>query len=196
MTRRLLTAAVLCTAAAYAAPVPKAPPPPAPKTSANLQLGTAKMNGELIQITQTVDQISYVMVQEVVDQNGQQVTVTKQVPQTRQVQQVYNMTLKGTKASTADGKEIAEEDLAKKLADSTAVVRCYQAFDPEWKKLFADDVIFLEPNNVGVVRPGFPGGGVRPLPAPLPPGGGFGGGIIIEKDVILPVPAPLPGEKK
>lgn len=173
MTRTLLAAAVAVAvaAAATAAPVPKTPPAPAPKAGASVQLASAKLNGEVIQITLTYDQTVSVPVTETVEQNGQQVTVTKLVQQTKQVSYMNQMPLKGTKATTADGKEVSEEDLAKKLADTTAVVQVPTGFDPEWKKLFADDVIFLEPaKNVGVI--GRPGGGiVRPVPLPVNPGG-------------------------
>ena len=119
MIRKLLAAAALTAAAATAAPVPKAPPPPAPKTSASLQLATAKMSGEFIQITQTVDVMTVSTVTETITQNGQQVTITKAVPKLVQQQQTYSMAAKGMKATTAAGKEISEEDLVKKLADPT-----------------------------------------------------------------------------
>jgi hypothetical protein len=179
---RTLTAVLLGAGVAAAAPVPKAPPPPAPKAGTTLQLSTAKMSGENIQITQMYDQVTYVSVQETIEQNGQQVVVTRAVPQVRQVAQTYQMALKGVKASTADGKEISEEDLAKKLADTTAVVQVPANFDPEWKKLFTDDVIFLQPGNAGVVRPGVIRGGPAILPA-VPPGGG---------PVLQPLPVPVP----
>lgn len=181
MTRQFLAAAVALgvVGIAAAAPVPKAAPAPAPKAGATLQLATAKMSGEVIQMTLLYDS----MVSKVVVQNGRQVVVTETVktPVTQQI------VLKGTKATTADGKEISEEDLAKKLADPTAVVQVPAGFDPEWKKLFADDVIFLEPaRNAGIGRPGViirPGGpAVLPV-IPVNPGG------------VVPLPAPLPIEK-
>ena len=198
MTRRLFAtvAAVLSVGVAVAAPVPKAPPQPTPKAAATVTLATAKVNGQFLQITSSVTVMETVIQQEVVEQGGKQVTIAKAVVQPRQVQQIYQMTLQGTKATTADGKEIAEEDLVKKLGDGAAVVQVNGTLDPEWKKLFADDVIFLEPNRGGV-KPGFGGGiGVVPggpaiLPAQPP--------IQVE---ILPVapppppPPPLPVEKK
>ncbi|MCU0703462.1 MAG: hypothetical protein MUF18_05740 [Fimbriiglobus sp.] len=183
MTRRLSTACALVAASvAVAAPVPKTAPAPAPKTGATITLATAKMNGELIQVSQTVNVTRIVQVQEVVKQDGQEVTITKQVPQTQQVQQVVNLPLKGIKASTADGKEISEEDLAKKLGDGAAVVQVPAGFDPEWRKLFADDVLFLESSGVrgGVVRPGV---GIAPA-VPLVP--------VIRPLPGLPVPAVPP----
>lgn len=200
MIRRLFATAVaaLSVGVAVAAPVPKAIPAPSPKTSATLTLATAKMNGQFIQVTRTVDVTEYRAVQEVVEQNGQQVTITKTVPTIRQVAQTYQMTVQGTKASTPDGKEISDDDLAKKLSDGAAVVQAPANLDPEWKKLFADDVIFLEPK--AVARPGGVGigggigvvpGGPAILPAQPP--------VQVE---ILPVapppppPPPLPVEKK
>jgi hypothetical protein len=180
-----LTVALLAAGVAAAAPVPKAAPAPAPKAGTTLQLATAKMSGETIQVTQMYDQVTYVQVQETIEQNGQQVVVTKAVPQVRQVAQTYQMTLKGTKATTADGKEISEEDLAKKLADTTAVVQVPAGFDAEWKKLFNDDVIFLEGPRGAVGRPGIIRGGPAILPViPPNPGGG-----------VAPLPVPLPIEK-
>ena len=174
MIRRLFATplAALSVGVAVAAPVPKAPPAPAPKTSATLTLATAKMNGQFIQITRTVDVPVSVVVQEVIEQNGQKVTVNKKVTQMRQ-QQTYQMTVQGTMASTADGKEISDDDLTKKLSDGAAIVQAPANLDPEWKKLFADDVIFLEPK--AVARPG---------------GVGIGGGIV----VVPGGPAVLPGQ--
>jgi hypothetical protein len=172
MTRRLFAsvAAALSVGVAAAAPVPKTAPPPAPKTGATVQLATAKVSGEMIVLTATTSQMVAVPVTETIVQNGQQITVTKYVTETRHVPVTMQMVLKGTKASTADGKEIAEDDLAKKLGEGGAVVQVPVGFDPEWRKLFADDVVFLEPNlNRG------PGGGLlappvaRPLPALPPP---------------------------
>lgn len=184
MTRRLFATAVaaLSVGVATAAPVPKAPPPPTPKGGATVQLATAKVNGDLIQVTQSVSITQYIAVQEVVVQNGQNVTITKAIPQTQQVQQTYAMSLKGTKASTTDGKEIAEDDLAKKLGDGAAVVQVPAGFDPEWKKLFADDVIFLEPNAAVL-----PGGRLAPLPAPVP---------VAPPGALVPVPAVAPAIEK
>jgi hypothetical protein len=183
MFRRSLAVAALIVGVASAAPVPKAPPPPSPKSGATIQLATAKVNGEAIQISQQVSLMEVVMVPEVVQQNGQQVTVYKQQVVQRQMPQTVQMPLKGTKASTADGKEIAEDDLAKKLGDGAAVVQVPPGFDPEWKKVFADDVIFLEANPAAL-----PGGGrLAPLPAPAFPGGG---------PVPVPAVAPPAIEKK
>jgi hypothetical protein len=179
MTRRLFAtaAAALSVGVAVAAPVPKAPPAPAPKASATLTLATAKMNGQFIQITSSVTVMETAMQQEVVVQDGQQVTIAKPVIRSRQVQQTYQMTVQGTKATTADGKELSDDDLAKKLGDGAAVVQAPANLDPEWKKLFANDVIFLEPK--AVARPG---------------GVGFGGGIGVAPGgpVVMPAPALVP----
>jgi hypothetical protein len=81
---------------------------------------------------------------------------------------VSNLTyqLDGVKVTTGDGKELTGDDLTKKLAEPVAAVRSATPFDAEWRKLFADDVLFVElvrPLGGGVINP--PGGGVvRPLP--------------------------------
>jgi hypothetical protein len=171
MPRRLYAVvAALSVGMAVAAPVPKTAPPPAPKTGATVQLSTAKVSGEMIVLTATTTQMVAVPVAETIVQNGQQVTITKYVTETRHVPVTMQMMLKGTKASTADGTEIGEDDLAKKLGDGAAVVQVPMGFDPEWRKLFADDVVFLEAKNnlpPGAVMPG--GLLAQPLPAPLPP---------------------------
>lgn len=195
MLRRCLAfAAFLGGAVAAAAPVPKSPPPPAPKTNATFQLGIAKTNGEMIQLTYSMDQsiATTVAVEKVID--GKNVTVTEVQYQTRTVPVTMNLSAKAVKATTADGKELDSEDLSKALANGAAVVRTYTAFDPEWKKLFTDDVIFLDTtvraNAIGgaggFVRPAV----IRPLPAPLPVAPALP--PVIEKFE----PAPVPVEKK
>lgn len=187
---RILAAALLCAGVAAAAPVPKAPPAPAPKASASLTLATAKVSGQMIQVTSSVTLMEAVVQPEVVNQNGQAVTINKVVTRARQIPQTYQMPLQGIKATTADGKEVGEDELAKKLGDGGPVVQAPANMDPEWKKLFADDVIFLEPPVMS--GPGrFPGGGPAILPAlpALPPG----------QVEIVPLPPPpvlVPVEKK
>jgi hypothetical protein len=179
----LLTAAV--GGLAVAAPVPKAPPPPAPKASANLTLGTASLNGQLIQIVYEGPPAA------VVGNPGAAVR-----PLVRRV----SVNLATVKVTTADGTELTGDDLTKKLADSPAVARSTVAIDPEWKKLFADDVLFIEPNGKPGVGFGPPGGGaVAPGGNPFNPGGG----AVIRPGVIRPalpvVPPPVevpPVEKK
>lgn len=183
---RVLIAAALAAGVATAAPVPKTAPAPSPKAGATAQLGTAQISGEMIQITQTVDVTSYTAVQVVKQVNGQPVVINKAEPQTRQVTRTMRMPLQGAKATTADNKELSQEELAKRLADPTAVVQVPADFDPEWKKLFADDVIFLQ--TTGASTGGFGGAVGRPrviLPAlPIAPGGG-----------VAPVPVPVPVPK-
>ncbi len=188
--RLLLSAAFIGGAAACAAPVPKSPPPPAPKTNATFQLGVAKTNGELIQLTYSTEQTTAttVLVEKVID--GKNVTATQLEYQTRTVPVTMNLNAKSIKATTAGGKELDSEDLSKALANGAAVVRTYTAFDPEWKKLFADDVIFLDTTVKaigvggagGVIRPAV----IRPLPAPLPAAPVLP--PVIEKFDVAPVP--------
>ena len=148
---------------AVAAPVPKAPPPPAPKTSANLTLGTATLNGQLIRITYDAPPLAVV-----------NPAVVR--PPTR----TMSVSLAMVKVTTADGTELTGDDLTKKLADGPAVARSTVALDPEWRKLFADDVLFIEPSG----KPAAPG-------AVLP-----GGGAVIRPGVIRPaLPVVPPVEK-
>ena len=207
MFRRSVVAVGLLTAAALAAPVPKGPPPPAPKSGTTVTLATAKLNGETIQVSQSVSVTEVVMVPEVVQQGGEQVTIYKQQFAMRQVPVTTQMMVKGTKVTTADGKEVAADDLAKKFGDGAAVVTVQPGFDPEWRKLFADDVLFLEPTNArgGGFGPGFPGGGpvILPVAPPPPPPGGVPPPAIaplpaqaVPLPAVVPPPPPPPVEKK
>ena len=81
--------------------------------------------------------------------------------------------LTSIKVTTTDGKELTGDDLTKKLGESPAVARSTTVIDPEWKKLFADDILFIEPNGNAAggfapagpgVNPLNPGGVIRPLP--------------------------------
>jgi hypothetical protein len=160
----LLTAGVA--SVAVAAPVPKATPAPAPKTPANLTLGTATLDGTRVKI-------AYEMPPGAID------PLSSAPPRVgRPTLRTTSVLLASVKVTTADGKELTGDDLTKKLGESPAVARSTTALDPEWKKLFADDILFIEPNGkaaVGGLAPAAPGGGaiIRPLPirrgAVLPP---------------------------
>jgi hypothetical protein len=171
MTRFLFTVLFASSTVAVAAPVPKAPPPPNPKSPALLSLATAKVNGQHLQITDAVQMTTYVQTVKMV--NGQQVVEATPTIQVRT--QTYQMALTSTKATTADGKELDADALTKKLGDGGAVVRCLQTIDPEWRKLFADDVIFLEPHPTVTAI----GRGPIALPA-----------VQVAPAVIRPLPAP------
>ena len=134
---------------AVAAPVPKTAPAPAPQTPANLTLGTAALNNGMMRITYTAPPFA----------SAARVNLPRQLTTSVQLESV--------KVTTADGKELTGDDLAKKLAESSAVARSTTAIDPEWKKFFADDVLFVEPSGKPAVGVGVGVGGgavIRPLP--------------------------------
>lgn len=170
MRTTLAAAALLAASVAVAAPVPKAPPPPNPKSTANLYLASAKMSGANIELTQTQQSARARMVTETVEVNGVPTQVTKQIIEYTPTQVTMQMTTAGMKVTTADGKEVAADDIAKKIGDGAAVVRVIGTLDPEWRKMFADDVLFLEQGGAAgfVGRPGV----VRVAPPVLvpPPG--------------------------
>ncbi len=166
---RLLLAATLAGSVAVAAPVPKAPPGPDPKASANFTLGTGVIADNprtgVKALRFTYEMPGLVASDPLIGGVGRPPR-----PLTTSLQ------LTAIKVTTADGKELTGEDLEKKLAEAVPMVRSTVAFDAEWKKLFADDVLFLESvrpavGGGGVINP-LPGGGVvRPLPGlirPLP----------------------------
>lgn len=152
---------------------------------------TAKLVRNLVQVQETVNVsvAKAVPVTVTTIEDGKEITVTRQeiVFETIQQQTVRNYSLKGLKASDGKG-EIAEDDLKKKLEDGASVVISNGPLEKAWKKMFAEDVIFLETaGRMGGVRPG-----VRPLPAPINPGAGG--------PAILPIAPPklveAPIEKK
>ena len=188
MLRSFLTAAVVgAGVAAVAAPVPKGPPPPSPQASASFTLGTAVLDnaakaGPRIKLEYAADGVASTLPVVKPGVGGGAVGVRRQF-----------ITLAAVKVTTADGKELTGDDLTKKLSQPVAAVRSTAAFDAEWKKLFADDVLFIEPNpqpapGGGAVNPVLPGGVIRPLP---------GGRIVrpVIRPGVLPVEEP-PVEKK
>jgi hypothetical protein len=168
MTRALLVAlfAAVVPVVAVAAPVPKGPPPPNPKTSAAFDLTTGKVVGQVLQVQTTVTTYQVQMVAKNVVVNGQNVVVNEAVTVPVQQPVTRSLPLQGYKATTADGKELDAEALEKKLGDGGPVVQSAVTVDPEWRKVFADDVVFLEPHGAGgnVIR-----GGVMPAPAVVRP---------------------------
>lgn len=160
MLRALLLAA--CVGGfAVAAPVPKAASAPTPKTPATLTLGTATLDGTRVKITYDAPPPAVDPLSSVPPRVG------------RPTLRTTSVLLTSIKVTTAEGKELTGDDLAKKLGESPAVARSTTVIDPEWKKLFADDILFIEPNGkaanpFGPVGPGAnplnPGGVIRPLP--------------------------------
>jgi hypothetical protein len=170
----LSAAAVLAVGAlAAAAPVPKLPAQPAPKAAASATLCVAKsVGGGQIEV-QSVQQVTRaVPFVETIEQNGQQVNITRMNYVTESVPVTTRMNLTTSKITAADGKDVSADDAAKRLGDGGAVVQVQGAFDPEWRKLFADDVLFLE-TPVAQPRPAaMPAvrlGAALPAVAPPPP---------------------------
>ena len=131
---------------AVAAPVPKTSPPN-PKSAAAATLVVLK--GEPGPLAVSMPNIVYVTKTGTrtveVDGRQQAVQYTYQEPVTVMTTIAVD-TSKG-KVTTADGKELSADDLRAKLkAGMPAVLLpAGQAFDPEWRKLFADGVVFVEP---------------------------------------------------
>lgn len=134
---------------AVAAPVPKTPPAPAPKTPANFILGTAVVEdspgaGKMLKFSYPRPAVAS----------------SVNLPPAAQRPLTTSMRLAEVKATTADGKELTGDDLEKALSSSVPAVRSTVAFDPEWKKLFADDVVFIETVRLNPVAPG---GAIAPV---------------------------------
>jgi len=84
--------------------------------------------------------------------------------------------------TTADGMKVEKDDAMKRLASGSIVVVTSDGkpVSPAFLKVFKDDTLVLvapeliapagaSGGTVGGPIKGFPGGGIRPLPAPLPP---------------------------
>lgn len=171
---------------AVAAPVPKVDPGPAPKASAAFVLGTAVLDP-----TAATPRLKFTAPNPLAAAGALGLAEDDPLVRPRATERTSNITLTRVKVTTADGTELTGDDLSKRFGTPTAVVRSTVAFDPEWKKLFADDMLFLEPSGQAAVpgRNPFAPGVVNPLPAVRP------GGRIVPR--VPPVePDPPPVEKK
>lgn len=163
MLRAFLSAAVVGVGGlAVAAPVPKTAPAPAPQSSASFLLGTAVL-ADAPGGGGSVLKFSYE------NQSVAAANAGGRGPVARPVNLTYQFS--SVKVTTADGKELTGDDLTKALASAVPAVRSATAFDAEWRKLFADDVLFVElVRNVAAPGLGGAAGGavVRPLPLVRP----------------------------
>ncbi len=130
--------ALLLAALATAAPVPKVPPPPNPKDSAYVELGFAvftpaerKRPGPLC-----LDFLCY----------RPAVTLESSGPRPAGYWS-SEVRLIDVTVTKADGTELTEEEMGKLFTEKVPVVRSGNRLDPKWKKLFAKDLLFIEPHE-------------------------------------------------
>ncbi len=141
---RVLIATSLAVGGAVAAPVPKGPPPPNPKTGVMLDMAVAKSLGDgMLEVRGFRVITEYVPVTETLTVGGHRVQSTRLDSKIKQERMTYRVRAEWLKATTVDGKELDADVLAKKLGDGGPVVRAETGYDPEWRKVFADDVVFL-----------------------------------------------------
>ena len=182
MMLRLLALLLVTPVLAVAAPLPKTPPSPNPKTTAEAILGTIKQeaNGSLMFHYMGIRSRASV-VQEVVTNivDGKEVTstvnVTRVTPEPYQIKLTLNV--KTSRVTDTKGEVISEDDLKKRIEKDLTVVRLVAPIDAEWRKFFADDVLFLEPSTISIpragviaplqIRPAIPL--APPIPPPAPP---------------------------
>lgn len=125
----------------------KEPAPLNPKAGSSFTLGHAKLKGESIEFTTTKQEFSQTAVKETVTKNGKPVEVVTLVEKLQKpVTQTNPQPLKVTIVTDSGGKELKGDELAKRLAEPVMAVNVYNGFDPEWRKLFPDDMIYLVPN--------------------------------------------------
>ena len=152
-----------------AAPLPKLPPPPSPKTTAEAILGTLRLdaNGYMSFVyigSQNKAVIAQEQITTLVDGKPVVTTVniTKIIVEPAEIKMLVHP--KAARATDVKGEVVSEDDLKTRLAKDITVVRLSTPLDPEWRKFFADDVLFLEANGGGMPRPVL--APVAPLPAP------------------------------
>lgn len=197
---------------ALAAPVPVAPPAPATTGPIpRLMELKADSNGKImVTVMRTTMEKVTIAIGGAVNPGGgaPPAAATREVPVTKMLT-VELGDVKDLKITAADGKKIEVADAAKKLKDGGVVVVSADGkpINPNYLKLFKDDVLVLtSPELTGVQQsfPGkvLPGGGIRPVPPvqiqPFPaPGIQIQPGVIqIEVAPALPAlpakPAPAP----
>jgi hypothetical protein len=194
----MLTSIVL--SMTLAAPVPVAPPAPA-QSGPLPRLMEVKANADgkvMVTIVRMEKQKIQIGAGGAVGPNGAPPAVITREVQVPKIVTVDISEVKELAITTADGKKVDVADATKKLKDGAVVVVSADGkpVSPAHLKLFKDDVlVFVSPelinNPVGNVMPGRPGG-IRPLPAPLPPQvlpALPPGGIQIQPGVIQVVPA-------
>jgi hypothetical protein len=172
MTLRILTV-LLLPAFVIAAPLPKVAPAPAPKTSAEAIIGTLKLEANgMMSFHYSGFRQKAVLAQETLTVlvDGKEVTstvnITKLVPEPSQLR--MNLPAKSNRITDVKGEAVPEDDLKKKLEGEVTVVRVMSQMDPEWRKFFADDVLFIEVGNLPVARGVAGPGGALPVPPPIP----------------------------
>ncbi len=170
-----LFAALLFTAAVAVADEPPKKPVDPPKPAepvkaaptAAVTLKTLAVKDGMVVSTQPVTVTEFVVVQEVRVVNGQNVTVARQVPVTKTMMQETKSKLKDMKATGTDGKDIAGDDLEKKLKDGGTVVMHTGKLGDEFRKLFKDGTVFVE-QVPPELKPAPPGTGGPALPPAKP----------------------------
>jgi hypothetical protein len=88
--------------------------------------------------------------------NGRNVTTFQTVTVTRMVVQEVKTPLKDIKATGVDGKDIAGEELEKRMKDGGTVVMYTGTLDPELRKVFKDGTAFID-QAAAVKAPAPPG---------------------------------------
>ena len=201
----MLTAFVL--SITLSAPVPAPAPPmvtgPAPRI---LEL---KATDGKVQVLVTRMEKVQVGVGAAINPNGgaAPAVITREMPRAKMVDLSE---VKDLAVTTADGKKLETADAVKKLATGGIVIVSTDGkpVSPNFLKLFKDDVLVLvSPELTGPVgastlpvKP-FPGGNVRPLPAPIQPVPGIQilpaqPGVIQIQIAPGVVPAPVPVPEK
>lgn len=123
----------------------KIAPQLSPKQGVTFFLEQGRMKGAAVEVVSVPVYYALTPVKETVVRDGKTVEVTTMVDkQQRGRPSPSQIQLKNATVTTADGKQLTGDELAKKLAEPVMMVRLPRRADPEWRKLFSDDVFFLE----------------------------------------------------
>ena len=178
--RLTLTGLLFCFGAmlmlAVAAPLPKLTPAPTPKGGSDISIGILTLEDNTIVFKRDFLPSRVTMVQKVETElvDGKETVVTKPVVETTYTQDTIKQIIdfRSNRVTTTKGEVIAEEDLRKLLTAEITAVMIPSNADPEWRKFFTDDVLFIEIAGVPLRRIvwGAGEGGFAP-PQPMVPMG-------------------------
>jgi hypothetical protein len=118
--------------------------PAKPTPVASVTLMTLAVKDGMFTRTQTVPTQVAEQVPVSTRVNGRNVTTFQTVVTTRMVVQEVKTSLKDIRATGIDGKEVAGEEVEKRLKDGGTVVMYTGTLDPEMRKVFKDGTLFID----------------------------------------------------
>jgi len=167
---------------ALAAPVPAPAAPVATGVAPRVMELKADANGKIMIAVTRTEKVQVGVGNAIAPANGGGAAPAVIAREMRMVKMVELGEVKDLIFTTADGMKVEKDDAMKRLASGAIVVVTSDGkpVSPAFLKVFKDDTLVLvapelitpmggSGGAVGGPIKGFPGGGIRPLPAPLPP---------------------------